>query len=230
MDNSDIEWFASETNRDHSVIFEIASNYCISDSFVDHDGYSISSEGFLPAVVDIMVNKRVRNAVVGCNLKNDRMISVRLRGKPFNIRVIQVYASTSNAEEAEVKQFYEDLQGLLELTHKKDVLYILGDWNTKVGSQETPGVTGNPGLGMRNEAGQRLIEFCQENALVIANTLFQQHRRRLYTWTSPDGQHQNQIIFFASKDGEALYSQQKQDQELTVAQIMNFLLPNSDLN
>ena len=107
--------------------------------------------------------------------------------------VIQVYAPTSNTEETEVEQFYEDLQDLLELTAKKDVLFIIGDWNTKVGSQETPGVTGKFGLGIRNEAGQRLIEFCQENALVIANTLFQQHKRRLYTWTSPDGQHQNQI-------------------------------------
>ena len=178
-----------------------------------------------------MVNERVRNAVLGCNLKNDRMISVRLQGKPFNITVIQVYSSTSNAEEAEVEQFYEDLQDLLELTPKKDVLFIIGDWNAKVGSQETPVVTGKFGLGIRNEAGQRLIEFWQQNALVIANTLFKQHKRRLYTWTSPDGQHQNQTdIFFAAKDGEALYSQQKQDQELTVAQIMNSLLPNSDLN
>ena len=117
------------------------------------------------------------------------MISVRLQGKPFNITVIQVYAPTSNAEEAEVEWFYEDLQGLLELTPQKDVLFIIGDRNAKVGSQETPGVTGKFGLETRNEAGQRLIEFCQENALVIANTLFQQHKRRFYTWTSPDGQH-----------------------------------------
>ena len=123
------------------------------------------------------------------------MISVRLQGKPFNITVIQVYAQTSNAEAVEVERFYEDLQDLLELTPKKDVLFIIGDWKAKVGSQETPGVTGKLGLGMRNEAGQRLIEFCQENALVIANTLFQQHKRRLYTWTSPDGQHQNQIDY-----------------------------------
>ena len=116
-----------------------------------------------------MVNRRVRNAVLGCNLKKDRMISVQ--GKPFNITVIQVYALISNAEEAE--QFYEDLQDLLELTTKKDVLFIIGDWNTKVGSQETPGVTGKFGLGVQNEAGQRLIEFYQENALVIANTLLQ---------------------------------------------------------
>ena len=126
------------------------------------------------------------------------MISVRFQGKPLNITVIQVYALTSNAEEAEVEWFYEDLQYLLELTPKKDVLFIIGDWNAKVGSQETPGVTGKFGLGMRNEAGQRLIEFCQENALVIANTLFQQHKRRRYTWTSPDGQHQNQIHYILS--------------------------------
>ena len=133
--------------------------------------------------------KRVQNAVLGCNLKNDRMISVHFQGRPFTITVIQVYASTSNAEEAEVEWFYEDLQDLLELTPKIDVLFIIGDWNAKVGSQETPGVTGKFGLGLRNEAGQRLTEFCQENALVIANTLFQQHKRRLYTWTSPDGQY-----------------------------------------
>ena len=139
--------------------------------------------------VAIMVNERVQNSVLGCNLKNDRMISVRFQSKPFNITVIQVNAPTSNAEEAEVEQFYEDLQDLLELTPQKDVLFITGDWNAKVRSQETPGVTGKFGLGVQNEAGQRLIEFCQENTLVIANTLSQQHKRRLYTWTSPDGQH-----------------------------------------
>ena len=124
-----------------------------------------------------MVNKRVRNAVLGCNLKNDRMISVLFQGKPFNITVIQVYAPTSNAEEAEV----EDLQDLLELTPKKDVLFITGAWNAKVGSQKTPGVTGKFGLGIWNEAGQRLIQFSQENTLVKANTLSQQCKRRLYT-------------------------------------------------
>ena len=140
------------------------------------------------------------------------MISVRFQGKPFSITVIQVFATTSNAEEAEVERFYEDLQDLLELTPKKDVLFIIGDWNTKVRSQETPRVTGKFGLGIQNEAGQRLIEFCQENALIITNTLFQQHKRRLSMWTSPDGQHRNQIImFFAAKDEKALYSQQKQD-------------------
>ena len=136
-----------------------------------------------------MVNERVRNAVLGCNLKNNTMISVHFQGKQFNITVIQAYAPTSNTEEAEVEQFYKDLQDLLELTPKDDVLFIIGGWNAKVGSQETPGVTGKFGLGTRNEAGQRLIEFCQENALVIANTLFQQHKRRLYTWMSPDSQH-----------------------------------------
>ena len=137
----------------------------------------------------IMVNKRVQNPVLGCNLKNDRMISVCFQGKPFNITVVQVYAPTSNVEEAEVEWFYEYLQDLLELTPQKDVLFIIGVWNAKVGSQEAPGVTGKFGLRIRNEAGQRLIEFCQENALVIANTLFQQHKRILYTWTSPDGQY-----------------------------------------
>ena len=122
-------------------------------------------------------------------IKNDRIISVHFQGKPFNVIVIQVYAPTSSAGEAEVERFYEDLQDLLELTPKRDVLFIIGDWNAKVGSQETPGVTGKFGLGVQNEAGQKLIEFCQENALVIANTLFQQHKTRLYTWTSPEGQH-----------------------------------------
>ena len=109
------------------------------------------------------------------------MISVHFQGKPFNVTVIQVYALTSNSEEADVEWFYEDLQDLLELTPRKDVLFIIGDWNAKVGSQETPGVTGKFGLGVQNEAGQRLKEFYHENTLVIANTLFQQHKRRLYT-------------------------------------------------
>ena len=130
-----------------------------------------------------MVKKRVQNAVLGCYLKNDRMISVHFQGKPFNITVIQVYAPTSNAEEAKVERFYEDLQDLLELTPRKDVLFIIGG-NAKVGSQETPGETGKFGLGMQNEAGQRLIEFCQENALVIANALFQQHMD-ITRWSTP---------------------------------------------
>ena len=158
------------------------------------------------------------------------MISVCLEAKPFNLTVIQLCAATSNAE-AEVEWFYEDLQDLLELTSKKDVLFIIRDWNAKVGSQETPGVTGNFSFGVQNEAGQRLTEFCQETQ---------------WSWQTPSsnntredstyGYHQminakiRLIIFFAVKDGEALYSQQKQDWELTVAPIMNSLLPNSDLN
>ena len=117
------------------------------------------------------------------------MISVHFQGKPFNITVIQVYAPTTNAKEAEVEWFNEYLQDLLELTTKRDVLFITGCWNAQVGSPEIPGVAGKFGLGVQNETGQRLTEFCQENALVIANTLFQQHKRRLYTWTSPDGQY-----------------------------------------
>ena len=138
------------------------------------------------------------------------MISVHFQGKPFDITVIQVYAPTSNAEEAEVEWFYEDLRDLLELTPKTDVLFIIRDWNTKVGSQETPGVTGKFGLGVQNEVEQRLIEFCQENTLVIANTLFLNTRE-----DSTHGHHQmvntgiRLIIFFTAKDGEALYSQQQ---------------------
>ena len=120
--------------------------------------------------------------------QKDRMISVHFQGKPFNITIIQVYALTSSVEEAEAELFYEDLQDLLELTLQKDILFIIEDWNTKVGSQELPGVKGKFGSGVQNEAGQRLTKFCQENALVIANTLFQQHKRPFDTWTSPDGQ------------------------------------------
>ena len=136
------------------------------------------------------------------------------------------------AEEAEVEQFCEDLLDLLELPPKKDVFFIIGDWNTKVGSQEIPGVTGKFGLGVQNEAGQRLItEFCQENALGIANTLFQQHKKRLCTWTSPDGQYQNQIDYIlCSQRWKSSILSAKTRPGVTVAQIMNSLLPNSDLN
>ena len=161
----------------------------------DHYIYYCGQESLRRNGVAITVNKRLRNAVLGCNLKNIRMISVCFQGKLLNIMVIQVYAQTSNPEEAEVEWFYEDLQDLLELTPQKDVLFIIRDWNAKVGSQETPGVTGKFGLGVQNEAGQRLIEFCQENALVIASILFQQHKRRLCTWTSSDGQYRNQIDY-----------------------------------
>ena len=146
----------------------------------DHYIYYCGQESLRRNGVDTMVNKRVQNAVLGCNLKNDRMISVHFQGKPFNIMVIQTHAPTSNAEEAEVEWFYEDLQDLLQLTPKKDVFFIIGDWNAKVGSQEIPGVTGKFGLGVQNEAGQRPIEFCQENTLVIANIFFQQHEKTLH--------------------------------------------------
>ena len=153
------------------------------------------------------------------------MISVRFQGKPFNITVIQVYAPTSNAEEAEIELFYEDLQDLLELTPKKrDILLIIGNWNAKVGSQETARVTGKFGLGIQNEAGQRLIKFCQENTLVIetpsSNNTREDSTREHHQMVNTEIR---LIIFFAAKDGEALYSQQKQDQKLTVAQIMNSL-------
>ena len=127
----------------------------------DHYIYYCGQECLRRNGVAIMINKRVRNAVLGCNLKNDRMISVHFQGKPFNIKVIQVYAQNSNAEEAEVELFYEDLQDLLKLTAKRDVLFIIGNWNAKVGSRETPGVTGKFGLGVQNEAGQRLTDFAK---------------------------------------------------------------------
>ena len=161
----------------------------------DHYIYYYGWESFRRIEVTIIVYKRVWNGVHGCNLKNDRMISVHFQGKPFNIMIIQVYDPTSDDEEAEVEEFYEDLQDLLELTPQKDVLFIIGDRNAKVGSQETPGVTGKFGLGVQTQAWQRLIEFCQESALVMTNTLFQQHNRRFYTWTSPDGWHRNQTDY-----------------------------------
>ena len=154
------------------------------------------------------------------------MVSVCFQGKPFNITLIQVYAPASNVEDTKIQWFYEDLQDFLELTPKR-VLFIR-DWNAKVRSQEIPGITGKFGFGVQTETGQRLTEFCQEKALVIANTLFQHTREN-----STHGHHQMvntkiRLIIFAAKDGEALYTQQKQDWELTVAQIMNSLLPNSD--
>ena len=167
----------------------------------DHYIYYCGQEPLRRNGVAIIVNKRDRNAVLGYNLKTDRMISVHFQDRPFNIMVIQVYSLTSNAEEAEVEWFYEDIQELLELTPPKDVLFIIGDWNAKVESQETPGVIRKFGLGVQNEAGQRL-RVLPRDTLVTANTLFQQHKRRVYTWTTPDGQHQNQIDYiFAAKDG-----------------------------
>ena len=151
----------------------------------DHYIYYCEQESLRRNGVAIMVNKRVLHAVLGCNLKDERLISVHFQGKPFNITIIHAFAPVRKAEEAEVEWYYEDLQDLLELIFKKDVIFIKGDWNAKVGSQETLGVTGKFGLGILNEAGQRLIAFFLGNTLVIANTLFQQHKRRWSTPKSP---------------------------------------------
>ena len=159
-----VKWQMEKANIDILGISELKWTRMGEFNSDVHYIYYCGQESIRRNGVAIMVNKRVRNAELGCNLKNDRMISVRFQGKPFSITEIQVYAPTSNAEEAEVEQFYEDLQDPLELTPKKDVLFIRGDWNAKVGSQVTPGVTGKFGLGVQNEAGQRLIELCQENA------------------------------------------------------------------
>ena len=165
---------------------------------------------------------RVRNAVLGCNLKNDRMICLLPR-QTIQYHSIQVYAPTSNAEEADVEWFYEDLKDLLELTPKKDVPFIAGDWNANIGSQEIPGVTGKFGLGVQNEAGQRLIDFCQENPG------HSKHPLPITQENTTHGHHQmvnteiRRIIFFAAKDGQALHNRQKENWELTAAQIMNFL-------
>ena len=197
----------------------------------DYYIYYCGQESLRRNGVALIVIKRVQNEVLGCNLKNDRMISVRFQGKPFNITVIQVYAPTTNAKEAEVQWFYDDLQDLLELTPKKDVLFIIGNWNVKIGSQEIPGIIGKFGLGVQNEAGQSLTEFCQENTVVIPNTPSNNTRD-----DSTHGHRQmvnteiQLIVFFAARDGEALYSQQKQDLELIVAQIISSLLQNSDLS
>ena len=173
-----------------------------------------------------MVIKRVQNAVLGCNLKNDRMISVLFQGKPFNITVIQVYAPTSNAEEAEVVWFYEDLQDLVELTPKKDVLFIIGDWNAKVGSQETPGVTGKFGLGMRNEAGRVLPRKCTGHSKHSLPTIQEKTLHMDITrWSTP----KSDLLYSLQPKIEMLYTvSKKKDQELTVAQTMNSLWPNSE--
>ena len=172
-------------NIDILGISELKSTEMGEFSSDDHCIYYCGQESLRRNGVAIIVNKRVWNAVLGCNLKNDRIISVHFQGKPFNITVIQVYALTSNAEK--VEQFYEDLQDFLELTSKKDV--IIGDCNTKEGSQEIPGITGKFGLEVQDDVGQRLIELCQENALIIANILFQKHKRRLHIdvtrWSIP---------------------------------------------
>ncbi|KAF7243725.1 Craniofacial development protein 2 [Varanus komodoensis] len=168
----------------------------------DHQACYCGQESLRRNGMAFVVNKRVGKAVLGYNLQNDRMISVQIQGKPFSITVVQVYAPTTGAEETEADWFYEGLQHLLELTPKNDVLIIMGDWNAKVGSQKITGITGKFGLGVPNEAGYRLKEFCQENTMVTANTLFQQPRD-----DSTHGHHRmvnTEIRLTAAKDGEAL--------------------------
>ena len=197
----------------------------------DHYIYYCGQESLRRTGVAIMVNNGVQNAVVGCNLKNDRLISVPFQRETFNITVIQVYAPTTNAQEAEAEWFCEDLQGLPELTPPKDVLFIIGVWNAKVGSQEIPGVTGKFGLGVQNEAEQRLTEFCQENALVIANTLFQQHKRQLYTSTLLNGKYQNQTNFFlSSQKWRSSIQSAKTRPGADCGSDHELLIANSDLN
>ncbi|KAF7247730.1 Craniofacial development protein 2 [Varanus komodoensis] len=186
---SELKWTGmGEFNSDDHQVY-----YC---------GQSLRRNG-----VAFIVNKRAGKAVLAYNLQNDRMISVRIQGKPFNITVVQIYAPTTGVEEAEVDWFYEGLQHLLKLTPKNDVLIIMRDWNAKVGSQKIIGITGKFGLGVQNEAGHRMVEFCQENPMVIANTFFQQPNRRLYTWTSPVNTEIRLTMCSAAKDGEARYSQ-----------------------
>ena len=161
----------------------------------DHFFYYCGQESLRGNGIPLIVNKRVWSAGLGCNFKNNRMVSVCFQGKPFNITLIQVYAPTTNDKEAKVEWFYENLQDLLGLIAKEDVLFIIEEWNAKVGSQEIPGITGKFRLGVQNKARRRLTQFCQENTLVIANTQFPKHKRWLYTWTSPDGQPRNHVLF-----------------------------------
>ena len=199
----------------------------------DHFIYYSGQEFLGRNGVALIVNRGVWNAILGCSLKNDRMISVHFQGKPFT--VIQVDDPTTSAKEAQVARFYEDLQDLLELTPKKktknEVLFIIGDWNAKVGSQEIPRIIGKFGFGVQNEEEKWLIRVLSREHAGHRKTLFQQNKRLLYTWTSSDCQYWNQIDYIlCSKDGKALYSQQKQNLELTVAQIISSLLQNSGLN
>src|SRR5574337_1262570 len=176
----------------------------------DHYIYYYGQESLRRNGVAIMVNKRVQNAVLGCNLKNDGMISVHFQGKPFNITVIQVYALTSNAEEAEVEQFYDRPTRTSRTNIQKRYSFHYRGLECKIRKSRDTGVTGKFGLGVQKEAGQRLTEFSQENTLVIENTLFQQHKRRLYTWTSPDGQHRNQTDYvLCSQRMKRLYTVSK---------------------
>ena len=190
-----VKWEMERVNMDILSISELKWTGMGEFNSDNHYIYYCGQESLRRNGVPLIVNKTVQNAALGCNLKNDGMISVCFQGTPLNITLIQVYSPTTDAEEAEVEWFYDDLQEFLELTTKKDVLFLIGDWNAKIESQEIPGVTGKFDLGVQNEAGKRLTEFCQENTLVTENTLFQQNKRLLYTWTSPDGQHQNQADY-----------------------------------
>ena len=196
-----------------------------------HYIYYCRQESLIKNEVAIIVNKRVQNAVLGCNLKNDRMISVCFQGKPFNITVIHIYALTSNAEEVEVEQFYEDLLDLLELTEKRCPFHYRG---LECKSRKSRNTQSNRQIWPRNTEWSRanfVTEFCQENALIIANTHFQQQKRRFYTWTSPDGQYWNQTDYILRKPMmEKLYTVSKSKTGSWLVQIMNSLLPNSDLN
>ena len=226
-------WSSRSGKSEHWHIDENELKWTRMDEFNsdDHFIYYCAQEFLRRNWVALIVNQRVWNSVVGCNLKNDRMISVHFQGKPFNITVIQVYAPTTNVKDEVEKMILWRSTRPSRTNTKKRCPFHHGDWNAKVGGQEIPGVTGKFGLGVQHEAVQRLTEFCQETALVVANTLFQQHKRWLYTWTSWSVPKSDLLItFFAAKDGEALYSQQKQDWELTVAQSMNSWLLNSDLN
>ena len=197
----------------------------------DHYIYYYGQESLRRNGVALKVNKRVWNAVLGCSLKNDRINLVSFQGKLFNFSVIQVYAPTTNAKEAEVNWFYEDLQDLLPLTSKTDVLLITEDWKAKAGSQEMPGATGKFGLAVQNEARQRLTEFCQENTIVIAKTLYQQHKRWLYTWPSPDGQYWNQIDnILCSQRWRSSIQSAKTRPGADCCSDLELLIQNSDLN
>ena len=193
----------------------------------DHFIYYCEQESHRRNGEAIIVNGRVQNATLEWNFKNNIMVCLHFQGKLFNIIVIQVYTLTTNAEEVEVGQFCEDLHDLLEPTPKKNVLLIIGDWSTRVWSQETSEEIGKLDLGLRNEAKQRVTEFSQEKALVIANTLLQKHKRRLYTWTSPDGQCQSQIgyILCGQKWRSSI-----QSAKIRPGADCGSLLPNSDLN
>ena len=172
-------------------------------------GEFISEESLRGNEVTLIVNKRIQNATLGCKHKNDRMISVHFQDKPFNITVIQVYVPTTDAEEDDLDQFYEDLKDLLELIPKNEIFFIIQGWNENVGRQEIHRKTGKFGLRIQNKAGQRLAGLCQENTVVTANTLFQQHKRQLYTWTSPDGQHRSDWLYSLQAKMEKLHTVSK---------------------